>query len=69
MTVGRPILVTSIVLAAGFSVLLLSEFRFTQTLGLLIGLTVIGAVLADLILLPAMLVFFRNTRREVSEDQ
>ena len=55
LSVGKPILITSIVLTAGFCIFLFSNFQPTQNLGVLISFTVISAVFADLILLPVLL--------------
>ena len=48
--------VTSIVLAAGFCVLLLSTFEFPVTLGVQMVVAVAAALAADLLLVPALLV-------------
>ena len=61
---GRPILVTSVVLAAGFGAFLLSDFHPTRCFGLLVALTVTYAILADLILLPVLLLVFKPLGRE-----
>ena len=52
---GPGVLRTSIVLAGGFSVLLVSAFVPLQTMGGLLAATAVAAALADLILLPALL--------------
>ncbi len=57
---GPGILLTSIVLIAGFSVLLASDFVPNRVLGLLLSLTAVSAALADLVLLPALLSFGRK---------
>jgi uncharacterized protein len=54
--VGRPIAVTSIVLAAGFGVILLSDFATLRQFGLLSAATILICMAADLALLPALLV-------------
>ena len=56
-TVGAAIWMTSVILVAGFSVLLFSKFIPNGELGLLTSITIVCALLADLILLPAVLVF------------
>ncbi len=63
-SVGKPILITSIVLAAGFCIFLFSNFQPSQNLGILIGFAVIGAVFADLILLPVLLLVFKPLGKE-----
>jgi len=61
---GRPILVTSIVLAVGFLALYASNFHPTRNLGILISLTVVSAVFADLILLPVLLLLLKPLGKE-----
>ena len=58
--VGPPILIISIVLSGGFFVMALSNFAPTSYFGLLSGLTVLVAILGDLILLPALIQVFKN---------
>ncbi len=52
---GRPIVYTSLLLIGGFWVLLFSSFNATRDVGLLGGVTLISALAADLVVLPAML--------------
>lgn len=52
---GRAILLTSLLLLIGMSILNFSSFIPTQQFGLLTGITIASAVLADLIILPALL--------------
>ena len=56
METGRPIIWTSFILAGGFSVLLASSFLGNVYFGLILAVTMLAALLADLLLLPAMLV-------------
>jgi len=58
-SVGKPILITSLVLSVGFVLFLFSNFQYTQSMGMLISFTVVSAVLADVIVLPALLRVFR----------
>ncbi len=68
-SVGKPILITSAVLAAGFSIFLVSNFQYTRSMGMLISFTVIGAVLGDLLLLPALLLLFPGRWGEPQGDE
>lgn len=52
---GRAIILTSVILVAGFVLLSFSRFGVTHFTGLLISFTLIFALLADLFLLPALL--------------
>lgn len=54
-TVGRALLTTSAVLAAGFLVLVQSDFSVNATSGILMSLTIVVAILLDLLFLPALL--------------
>jgi predicted RND superfamily exporter protein len=51
---GRPIIFTSIVLALGFSVLILGSFNPVVNFGILAGLVIALAVFFDLVVLPAL---------------
>ena len=53
---GRPIVVTSLMLGAGFLVLSLSGFATLRELGQLLALTMTVCLGADLLMLPALLV-------------
>jgi hypothetical protein len=72
-SVGKPILVTSIILTAGFCIFLLSNFQPTQNLGVLISFSVVSAMLADVILLPVLLLLLKplgsETRLETEEGK
>jgi hypothetical protein len=54
-TAGRPVFVTSSVVVAGFSVLLLSDFQMIAELGGLTAFAMLSGLLADLVVLPAQL--------------
>jgi predicted RND superfamily exporter protein len=54
-TVGKPIIYASTALGLGFMVFLFSNFVPIQTFGFLTALTVITALVNDLVLLPALL--------------
>jgi hypothetical protein len=59
---GRPILLTSVVNTAGFSIFLLSDFRPLFHFGLLSTVAMGSAVLGDLVLLPNLLKVFDRDR-------
>ena len=54
-TVGKAIVVTTLVLSAGFSILMQSSFVFNSGMGKLTAITIITALVLDLLLLPALL--------------
>ena len=58
LSTGKAIIVTTLILCGGFLTLLFSEFLGTFYTGLLIGLTLIFAVIGDLFLLPVLIVLF-----------
>ena len=66
---GGAIVTTTVLLAAGYSALLLSGFPITRVFGLCMEVTVIGALVGDLLLLPACLLILKPFPvREVSAD-
>ncbi|UCG32309.1 MAG: MMPL family transporter, partial [Phycisphaerales bacterium] len=58
-TVGKACVFTHVVVVGGFWVLCLSEFLPTAYFGALIGVTMIGALACDLLLLPMLLLHFK----------
>ena len=54
-SVGWALVVTTIVLVLGFSVLLLSDFRLNSDMGLLTGIILLLALIVDFLFLPAVL--------------
>jgi predicted RND superfamily exporter protein len=66
---GLSILYTSIVLTAGFVIFCFSGFGGTKALGWLTSLTLVTATVANLVLLPALLLtFFRVPRVDNSKN-
>jgi predicted RND superfamily exporter protein len=59
-TVGNAMLVTSVVLMAGFLVLALSPFNPNAHMGILCALTIGFALLADIFLLPPLLILIEG---------
>ncbi|MBN1572361.1 MAG: RND family transporter [Deltaproteobacteria bacterium] len=58
-TSGRAIVTTSIILLFGFWTLLFGSFKPTTYFGFLSGVTMLTALIGDLLVLPAALVLFR----------
>jgi len=54
-SVGKALLVTSVILVAGFSILTFSAFQMNAGMGKLTALTIIFALVADFLFLPALL--------------
>ncbi|MGB5333425.1 MAG: MMPL family transporter, partial [Woeseiaceae bacterium] len=55
MEVGRPVFVTSVLLAAGFGLLVFGSFLPSRQIGGVIAVIVIAALATDLVVLPAIL--------------
>jgi hypothetical protein len=67
-TIGRAMYYTSITIILGFSILALSNFVPTIYFGLLTGLAMFVALLANMTLLPVLLVVFRGAGEEGERD-
>jgi len=63
-SVGRALLVTSIVLITGFLILALSSFQLNAGMGLLTAIVIALALAADFLLLPPLLMKTEETRNE-----
>lgn len=61
--VGSALIVTTVVLVSGFSVLLLSLFKLNGDLGAMASMTFAIALLLDLLLLPALLTYFDGDKK------
>ncbi|MDJ0758847.1 MAG: MMPL family transporter [Woeseiaceae bacterium] len=67
--VGMPIVVNTVVLAAGFFVMTTSAFKMNVDLGLMTILSIVGALILDFLLLPALLLFGRSKEQpELADD-
>ena len=65
---GRAILITTVMFLAGMSVILLSSFIPVRLFAELLMVTLLGCILGDLILLPALLkLFWKEGRPPVTE--
>jgi CRP-like cAMP-binding protein len=53
--VGRPIIFTTLTISVGFSILAFSSFKPTAMFGVMMVITMISALVADLILLPSLM--------------
>jgi len=67
-TVGTAIVLTTIVLVIGFSVLASSTFLINSQLGLLTALAVLLALVADFLLLPTLLLIGYKQKQEESYE-
>lgn len=55
LDIGQPVVVTSILLAAGFATLVLGSFLPTREVGGVVALIVVAALVTDVVFLPAVL--------------
>jgi predicted RND superfamily exporter protein len=67
-TTGRPVVVSGFIIAAGFSVLLLSDFQLISEFGGLTALTIVYCLGADLLVLPAQLLARKQPREKTKES-
>jgi len=65
---GRAIIITSIILLLGFGTLITSEFTSTTLMGILVSATIFFAVIADLVVLPALFYWFKPTLKDLVKD-
>jgi predicted RND superfamily exporter protein len=68
-TVGAAILITSITLVAGFSVLAFSGFYVNYTMGVLTVIAVIFALITDFLFLPPLLIAVDKTKEKREENK
>ncbi len=68
ISTGKAIVVTSLILCAGFLTLILSDFLGTFYIGLLVSMTLLFAVLADLFLLPVLILMFFKRNKIASNE-
>ena len=57
---GKAIIITSVILFFGFLIMLISVHPPSITIGLLISITLVSAIVADLLVLPMLLRLFAN---------
>ncbi|MEO1023421.1 MAG: MMPL family transporter [Bacteroidota bacterium] len=65
---GRAIIITSLILLAGFGTLITSEFASTKLMGALVASTVFFAIIADLLVLPALFHWFKPGLKSRAEQ-
>lgn len=64
---GRAIIVTSVILIAGFGTLITSAFTSTAMMGILVCSTIFSALFADLFILPALF-YWLKPQLDIVED-
>jgi len=68
LTTGRALLFTSLVLASGFFLFVVSDMINLINFGAIAGLAIITALLADIILAPALMVVFSSPDKPLDES-
>ncbi|PKV75412.1 efflux RND transporter permease subunit [Pontibacter ramchanderi] len=64
ISAGKAIIITSCILVAGFLTLVLSSFDATFYVGVFVSLTLVFALVADLLLLPVLILYFYRPNRK-----
>lgn len=62
---GRAIIITSMILLLGFGTLITSEFTSTTLMGILVSATIFFAVIADLVVLPALFYWLKPKLKDL----
>ena len=62
---GLALLATSIVLVAGFTVLMFSAFTLNSQMAMMTAVTIVFAIVADFLLLPPILMALDGSRNKV----
>ena len=64
LSTGRAIVLTTLILTAGFLMLMFSDFLGTFYIGLLISSTLLFALIDDLFFLPVLLILFYKHKQK-----
>ena len=67
--VGRALFITSVVLVLGFATFTMSVMNAQQSFGILLGSTIVTALIADFVLMPALVVTLRPFGPEGGEGR
>lgn len=68
-TVGKALIVTTLILSVGFTVLSFSSFSMNSNMAKLTAITILVALIADFIFLPPLLIKFETWRSLVKRKQ
>ena len=64
MTTGKAMILTTLILCSGFAMLVFSSFMGTFYLGIMLSLALFVALIADLTLLPVLILLFYKPRKK-----
>lgn len=67
--VGRALVITTVILTVAFSSFLASQMAVLASFGILLASTIVMALIADIFLLPALVLVFKPFGPQVSEPQ
>lgn len=69
-SVGRALWITTLVLATGFSILMLSPFALNSEMGMLTSIIILVALAVDFLFLPPFLMVFdrKNIKQEITHE-
>lgn len=65
LSTGKAIMLTTLILVSGFLPMIASDFLSTYFLGLLLSVILVMALLADMLLLPALLIVTYKSKKEI----
>jgi len=68
LSTGKAMILTALIISSGFAILMLSSFKSTFYVGLMISLTLLVALIAELFLMPVLILYIygRNYRKKVN---
>lgn len=66
ISTGKAIMLTSLIICSGFVSMAFSSFKSSIYIGTLVGLTLLVAVISDLVLLPVLLLFWAKVKKHRS---
>ncbi|MFN5912055.1 MAG: MMPL family transporter, partial [Bacteroidota bacterium] len=64
LTTGKAMVLTTLILCAGFMLLVFSSFMGTFFMGVMMSVTLFVALVADLTLLPVLLILFYKVKEK-----
>jgi predicted RND superfamily exporter protein len=64
LTTGKAMVLTTLILCSGFMLLVFSTFMGTFNMGVLLSITLFVALIADLTLLPILIILFYHPKRK-----
>ena len=67
--VGKPIVITTIVLFMGFFILIIGSMLPTKTFGILTGISMIIAMVSNLFILPSLILLFKPSINMLSDSE